>query len=1280
MRFSAIGPCIPDELLLARDEGRVVFFCGAGVSRAKANLPDFFGLAGKVIESLGVLPDSAAAKLVSAAEEIDKAVGVPGVFSADRIFGLLERDFLPKDIESKVALALKPPRKCDLSAHRTLIDLATTKEGRVRIVTTNFDRLFNQCSRKLGHWLPPRLPDPSRLSDMDGIIYLHGRASAKYDCAEGDGFVLSSSEFGRAYLSDGWATQFFRSILEKFVVVFVGYSADDPPVQYLLEALRRTSGKLHGVYAFQSGNFQDAIARWKHKGIEAVPYDEANRHAALWDTLEAWAVRARDPDLWTKRVIELAAKGPEALLPHERGQVAHVVSTFDGMRKFSQSEPPPPADWLCVFDPYRRYAKPGHQTRRLGERGPYVNPFDSYCLDSDVAPPPIAPDDHYAKREVPPGTWDAFALNALDRSTLKDDNLSSFRGHWATNSPRLSRRIGVLGDWIAKVCNQPAAVWWAAHQSALHNDVKNQILWQLERPEYVSTPETRKAWRFLFEARFGNSDDFDSRWYELEAQIKKEGWDSTTARRFAEISRPYLESGPSFWNGPKPPNDAELKLHDLYKSDVKYPKEHERLEVPDAWVAAATNSLRHNLELALVLETEIGGLGLTDICPIFRDDDIDTNSFDHTFGLSRFVIRFASIFERLIKLDAEKARREFAAWPLNDDTIFARLRIWASGFSAIVPPDHFESVLASLSDKAFWGSRHQRDLLLVLKRRWHDIPEQSRMSIEGRILKGPSKWKSETDAQFKERCAWDVLNRVYWLSGQGCALSFDPNNLKKRLGSNAPKWQESYAIKAAESLEGRGGIVRTETEHSHLLNVRVASILSVAKEKSRRVEDFLVKNDPFAGLSVSRPALAFSALVHASKRFEYPKWAWETFLYSEARKDDRQKLVVAVAHRLARMPSQELAGIIYAATTWLSKASKTLAINKRSAFDCIVKRFVEALRSQPGHGNSTLIRGSREPDWVTEAINAPVGKIAEALFDDPRINDLQEDAGLPAIWAEHISALLSLEGDMRRHALVLMYCRISWFDHKDPNWTAKNLLCALEGGDALDSDAAWTGLLWRGGMPSAKLFLRLKSGLLNLAKSKLSNSGEYDNVLAAMMLSGWANIMPGTKDRGLSDEELRSLLIEARDEFRLAVLWQAEQWSGDGNKNISIKWNNLTKKLLSIVWPRQLSARSPAVCVRLTDLVFSSEEHFSELSDVVLPLLIKIESEALRIPNLYRERDNIPKRFPEKTLAILAVVLPDNVTAWPYGIEGIINQIGEADSRLNTDERLIELKRRWAAR
>lgn len=134
MRFIAGGPSIPDELLLARDQGRVIFFCGAGVSRAKANLPDFFGLAAAVTHALGVKPDDPARKIISEVVEVARRTGVDGLISADRIFGLLERDFLPRDIEAAVARALTPPQAADTSAHETLVRLATTREGIVRIV------------------------------------------------------------------------------------------------------------------------------------------------------------------------------------------------------------------------------------------------------------------------------------------------------------------------------------------------------------------------------------------------------------------------------------------------------------------------------------------------------------------------------------------------------------------------------------------------------------------------------------------------------------------------------------------------------------------------------------------------------------------------------------------------------------------------------------------------------------------------------------------------------------------------------------------------------------------------------------------------------------------------------------------------------------------------------------------------------------------------------------------------------------------------------------------
>ena len=51
-RFIASGPDIPERLLWAHEEGRVVFFCGAGISYP-AGLPDFKGLVDQMYVKLG---------------------------------------------------------------------------------------------------------------------------------------------------------------------------------------------------------------------------------------------------------------------------------------------------------------------------------------------------------------------------------------------------------------------------------------------------------------------------------------------------------------------------------------------------------------------------------------------------------------------------------------------------------------------------------------------------------------------------------------------------------------------------------------------------------------------------------------------------------------------------------------------------------------------------------------------------------------------------------------------------------------------------------------------------------------------------------------------------------------------------------------------------------------------------------------------------------------------------------------------------------------------------
>lgn len=143
MQFVTHGPDIPDALLQAHEEGRVVFFCGAGISYP-AGLPGFQGLVEQIYRLNG-----------TDFSDIERAAFERGQF--DATLDLLERR-LPgqrQAVRSKLAQALQPKlrRTGATDTQAALLRLARSREGALRLVTTNFDRLFHVAAKRTGQAL-----------------------------------------------------------------------------------------------------------------------------------------------------------------------------------------------------------------------------------------------------------------------------------------------------------------------------------------------------------------------------------------------------------------------------------------------------------------------------------------------------------------------------------------------------------------------------------------------------------------------------------------------------------------------------------------------------------------------------------------------------------------------------------------------------------------------------------------------------------------------------------------------------------------------------------------------------------------------------------------------------------------------------------------------------------------------------------------------------------------------------------------------------------------------
>jgi hypothetical protein len=744
-------------------------------------------------------------------------------------------------------------------------------------------------------------------------------------------------------------------------------------------------------------------------------------------------------------------------------------------------------------------------------------------------------------------------------------------------------------------------------------------------------------------------------------------------REFAQIIRPNLKITRP-WR-PKPPErNEDIQLRDLVALEVRYPSYINEIHIPDEHLLAIIREVRKNLEFAIHLEMELGGYRLDHLCPIEFDPGLEGESYERTEGLSGFVLFFVDLLNKLITKDCRAAKLEYLSWWTNGDKVFERLRIWISGNKDLFPIHETGRLICKLSNDSFWNNHHQRDLMLVLARRWSDFSDSVRKKLEKRLLRGRSRFKKEKKAEYIVHRAWFTLSRIHWLYNQGCRFSFDLHSESEKLQVLAPEWKPQYAAKAAASMEGTGGCVQIDTECSALLCEPLSNILSRAKELSSIRHGWLFEKDPFAGLIAERPIRAFVALSKAAKRKDYPEWAWRTFLYSEERKKDKPRFAALIACRLSQQPEMVIAGIIFPISDWMNNLTAVLLSNYPEHFWRLWDQLISTLKVKPEIAKSAIVRDDLKRDWMTEAINSPVGKLAESLMKVTEINTVEDGKCFPVNWLNRIDKMFSLEGDLHRHAIVIFALNLGWFFARDPLWTEKSLLSLIDKEDN-DQCALWAGFFHSAKIPSPILYRRLRNDLLNLAgqKSIYLSKHSYSKILPGIVLAGWDSINEETDEPFVSAIELRNVLLNANEDFRSQMLWTLKAWSTKDSK-----WQEKIKSFLIEVWPRQRKVKSSRITNALLDIVFSEVSDFPSIADIILPLLTEINRSNMTLYNL--KKSNLIEEYPDKILMLLFTALSKNASLWPYYTDVILERIGKANTSLIKDSRLIELKRRWSAR
>jgi hypothetical protein len=1263
MRFYPDGPSIPDVLLERCDAGRVVFLCGAGVS-LPSGMPTFVGLTRYVIEFFDPPADSDIMVAFRPWMDGQSAANVP----LDQIFNLLHLEYGKDEVNALVTERLSAPlENKDFGREHGLIKrISSSQGGMPQIVTTNFDRLFEMGheGQHLVRHVPPAFPDLNFGSKIEGITYLHGRL---VDAAsESHPYVLSSADFGRAYLSEGWATNFIRHLLERYTVVLVGYQAEDPPVKYLLQGLNHDGQYDRSrLYAFDRGLPEEIEAKWRDRGVTAIAYSD---HSDLWKSMDVWADRVDDPRRWRASIIAKSQQDPKDLAPHDRGQVAHVLRTVQGARSFAEADPAPHPEWVCVMDADVRSGK--RSNSRYGSEAETFDPVAAYGLDDDLRD--ISEDD---RRQ---GVSNDNLLFWRD----EDDNPHDFHrlgGRQAEGFEAMPIRLNHLISWIRKSIYSPVLAWWAIRQNGLHPRLLQQLEWQAVHSTALNE-RARHIWNLILEHhRDPRNRQWNGEWFDLKKRINVEGWTASVLREFRKIATPRLEIKPPFGlRQSRPPCVPweEIHLSDLGHFEVVILDRHnEELDVPDDLLPQVFGILEGQLIVA-------SGL-LGDIETVFFNTptcypDRDAGGREHVTKAAEVVTWFIQLFDRFAAKWPELANAHAKTWPTADLFYFRKLKLYAFSKVDAFGADYVAEEILSLDQDMFWDNDVVRELLFLLVDRWREFSQESRNQLTDRILKGPDQLSYWSDEDFHRLRDGFVARYARYLELQGCELVADRSERLAEIISCIPRWSDDWATSTVTKQGLQVGWVGTDETPDELVVLPANEVIIRAKEDLKREFNSFTEKRPFTGLVKANPRKALSALTIEGRAGEYPHAFWSSMI-SELPRDITPRLRRVFLSRVARLPYVVVAELRHPLGRWLQQnLADVLEFDDDlgwAVYDHIANGIfscgADAAKSGLGEvrQGGKIIQQSRRT--LGHAINGPVGMLAEALFHAVPGEKQEACSLIPDHIKSRVERLFTAPGEGSDHAVSIASRELNWLMFVDPEWTEKHIIPMLAF-DHPASEPSWNGFLHGGRQPRSRLREIIKPLLLDLFPWVEGFSWDRDLSRVAAEWLGYMRVFHPNEPSGLSKGEMRSVFRAMSDNTRNRFI----SWLGQVGQKNEIGWSKHVIPLINEDWPRERRYRTSASMRAWVGLLDDTDDCFPAVYEAVKKFLVPVETNEhpfYRFTGEVNDGKPITVVFPEVTLDLMNRVTPQVFTRPPYELPKVLALIAETDPDLTSDSRYLRL-------
>ena len=1173
------------------DSGRVVFFCGAGVSAgSNSRLPTFARLVDQVYSANDMEPDGVEQ------EALDRSEPNPDRRrpSFDKALGLLERPnrLGTRVLRRTVINTLSTPATGSLDLHRALIALSRHEQG-VHLITTNFDNRFVEAG--LDEQLvdaAPKLPIPKPHS-WSSLVHLHGRILPD---DEGSNLVLTAADFGRAYLTERWAARFVTELFREFVVVFVGYSVGDPVMSYLVDALaaeRAKGAKFTMAYAFAGHDGTDSGSHkvrdgWFAKNVEPILYNDRCHHKLVDDTLVEWARIRSDP-------------------LHARSQIA-----LNEISKLPAGPDDPMVERVswALQDPVAAEA--------LAEAPPIENEDDFPTVG------------RWVEALAEQGVLGCVAPSVNSSPGNQDPTFMPLVGYGF--DPRYSQELDstrkYLGRWIARHLHVPQLLGWVIRSGGyLHPALRAQVRSSLADASLNIPSRIRILWTVLsnqnpidHREHLWTTDHYSTSASESESRhIESEAVKSIAPRLVAcPGPSPHLLLRPLFSKKAKPirPIDAcgHLKLVSGNES-FRYTLESILTNSVDLsrYADTLTNYLDQALDLIETADNEISNSSF--YRPSIAEHDQNRNSENWTLLID---LARDSYFKLA---DAAPARGDnlLSRWVLSDQILFKRLALHALTENPKSDIQHARKLLVAGRRPGIWEWELNREVLRFFRMAGRRLPRDLRAEIVRTIHNGPiTKSKKVTHAEAKSIRGEKAL-RFCKLMASGARLDKKSRALVEEFDYN----REAGLNERNEFLVWTDNLETMSAEEyipKELLDSSVDNVVTVLENKK-------IDNDGFREFALRHPVKIASALRRIANRGAWPLTFWIDFLWAIAITHENSihyaRLRNYAARVLTTAPAEVFTKVDSAATVLIKRIAGEYGIAQEQELKVI---WTKAWR---GIGEIRT-KVQNEDDALTIALNHTSGMLAGAALIRLWKYEPPDGKGIPPPVRYYFDTIS--DDPSGRLGRVMLAANLSMLFAIDPEWVKKNLIPRLSLQSSEEARDLWSAH-GRSHAFSHDLLLAFKSMFFEvLQDTEIDQRSKVDLVGLFMAICL-------ERPKYLTQREIRSVVRSVPGDALPIVLDCLKSRLNGDNAERARMWRDKLSVWLQNYWPNAEGRNTSKTSSAMLEMIAKCGDAFEEAAVWSLEFLQPVAN-----PYLYPfNKGNLAKRHPELVLNILNKIIKKGI-------------------------------------